>query len=66
MYRKRIIRLALFTLVGKMISDVSGKNKNNKSSVNVPDFVGVVEVKHSIKGRIRYRIPKLKGDNTLS
>lgn len=66
MYRKRIIRLALFTLVGKMISDVSGKNKNNKSSVNVPDFVGVVEVKHSIKGRIRYRIPKLKGDNTLA
>ena len=63
MYRKRIMRLALLTLAGKVISDASGKKKNN---VNVPDFIGVVEVKHSIKGRIRYRVPRLKGDNTLA
>lgn len=65
MYRGRVMRLILLTLAGKIISDVSGKNKKNKNSVNVPGFVGVIEVKHSIKGRIRYKVPRLKGDNTL-
>lgn len=37
MYRKRIMRLVLLTLAGKVISDASGKKKNN---VNVPDFIG--------------------------
>ena len=40
--------------------------ERKKNNVNVPDFNGVVEVKHSIKGRIRYRVPRLKGDNTLA
>lgn len=66
MYHKRIIRFALFALAGKMISDASGNSKKNKNLVNIPDFIGVVEVKHSIKGRIRYKIPRLKGDNAMA
>ncbi|MDQ0151075.1 HMA2 domain-containing protein [Eubacterium multiforme] len=37
-------------------------NKKNKNSLNLPSFIGVIEVKHSIKGRVRLHIPILKQD----
>ena len=33
-----------------------------KSSIDVPSFRGVVEVVHKLNGRIRFRIPSLKGN----
>lgn len=63
---KSVMRLLMLTLAGKVISDTSKNKSRNKNSINVPDFLGVVEVKHSIKGRIRYYVPKLKGNNTLA
>ena len=36
--------------------------KKEENSIDVPNFKGVVEVVHKLKGRIRLRIPTLKGD----
>ncbi len=34
-----------------------------KDTVDVPSFRGIVEVKHKLRGRIRFTIPSLKGNN---
>lgn len=36
--------------------------KKKDETIEVPSFRGIVEVKHKMKGRIRFRIPSLKGN----
>ena len=36
--------------------------KSKEDSIEVPSFRGIVEVKHKMKGRIRFRIPVLKSN----
>lgn len=42
------------------------KNEKEKSSQNIPSFRGVLEVKSSIKGRIRFNIPSIKNQDDMS
>lgn len=59
----RYVRFLLFTLAGKLVSELVGKEKkHNKNSLNLPSFIGVIEVKHSIRGRVRLYVPVLKND----
>lgn len=63
----RYVRFLLFTLAGKLISEIMVKEKKkSKNSLNLPSFMGVIEVKHSIEGRIRLYIPLLKKDKSSS
>lgn len=56
-----MINFILLSLAGKIVSDLLSKNDfTKKNKANVPSFKGVLEVKHSIKGRIRFYIPILK------
>ena len=51
----KIVNFILLSLAGKIIGDLMSKNdftKKNKS--NLPSFKGVLEIKHSINGRIRF------------
>lgn len=36
--------------------------KKKKDSIDIPSFRGIVEVKHKLNGRIRFKIPGLKGN----
>ncbi len=57
----KIINFILLSLAGKIVSDLLNKNDfTKKNKANIPSFKGVLEVKHSIKGRIRFYIPILK------
>lgn len=60
----RYLRFILLSLAGKVISEAFGskKGKRNKNSLNLPSFIGVIEVKHSVRGRIRLYVPILKKD----
>jgi hypothetical protein len=59
----RYVRFLLFTLAGKLVSELVGKEKkHNKNSLNLASFIGVIEVKHSIRGRVRLYVPVLKND----
>ncbi len=39
--------------------------QKQKSTVDVPSFRGVIEVVHKLEGRIRFRIPSLKGNKEV-
>lgn len=56
----RILRFILFSLAGKIISETLGKKTAKKNELQLPSFHGIIEVKHSLKGRIRLRVPILK------
>lgn len=59
----KIVNFILLSLAGKIIGDLMSKNdftKKNKS--NLPSFKGVLEIKHSINGRIRFYIPMLNNN----
>lgn len=57
----RIINFMLLSLAGKLIGNVvTNKNVTNKNSMKLPSFKGVLEIKHSMSGRIRFSIPLLK------
>ena len=59
----KIVDFILLSLAGKIIGDLMSKNdftKKNKS--NLPSFKGVLEIKHSINGRIRFYIPMLNNN----
>lgn len=60
----RMLRFILFSLAGKVIGDLaSKKNVTRTNKKNLPSFKGVLEIKHSMEGRIRFYIPILKNNN---
>ncbi len=59
----RIINFLLLSLAGKIIGDLISKNDfTKKNKANLPSFKGVLEIKHSINGRIRFYIPILNNN----
>lgn len=60
-----ISKIVAFGIVGKLIKELSGtKNIPKANSLNIPEFIGTLEVRHSIPGRVRFYIPILKENNS--
>ncbi|WP_297436489.1 HMA2 domain-containing protein [uncultured Clostridium sp.] len=59
----RYIRFLLISLAGKVVSEMLVKEKKkSKNSLNLPSFKGVIEVKHSLRGRVRLYVPIVKNN----
>ncbi|MGL5616424.1 MAG: HMA2 domain-containing protein [Sarcina sp.] len=63
----RVINFILLSLAGKIIGDLTSKKsvKINNNAKNLPSFKGVLEVKHSLTGRIRFFIPLLHNNEDV-
>lgn len=53
----------MYSISGMIINELQ-KNKKNSTQrkMNVPEFTGVLEVKHALPGRIRFYVPSIQGD----
>lgn len=59
----RMINFILLSLAGKVVGDLLSKKDFTKvNNLKLPSFKGILEIKHSLKGRIRFYIPSLKGN----
>lgn len=62
----RYVQFLLLSLAGKVVSGMLGKDKKkSRNSLNLPSFKGVIEVKHSLKGRVRFYVPLLKNNEQI-
>lgn len=57
-----VLKNLLIFIAGSAIAKASGNNKvyEKKTKSSLPDFRGVLEIKHTLPGRIRFYIPLLK------
>lgn len=51
-----------FLMYGLGLASLGSALKKKDESVEVPSFRGVVEVKHKMDGRLRFKLPTLKGN----
>lgn len=58
--------LMLLNYISNKNKVVLNHNKSTRNKLNLHSFYGLIEVKHSIRGRIRFRIDTLKGNKKLS
>lgn len=59
---KWVTRFIIYSIIGSVLKNAENKDKKEK----LPEFKGVFEVKHSIPGRIRFKVNPLKGNEDLN
>lgn len=64
--RKIFMVLMLLNYISNKNKAVLNHDKSTRNKLNLHSFYGLIEVKHSIKGRIRFKVDILKGNKKIS
>lgn len=63
---RSILKFLIISLGIKLLNNkATNNNKLKNKDYNIPNFRGVLELKHSLPGRIRFYVPILKENNEL-
>ena len=60
-----LLAAALLPILGSLILN-GGMKKRRPNQLGLPSFRGVLEVKSAVEGRIRFRVPFLKGNEAMA
>lgn len=55
-----ITRLLIYSITGMIINKLNNTKETKVVSLNLPEFKGILEVKHALGGRLRFYIPSIK------